>query len=219
MWTLAAGVAATAASSVATSVVGGATAIRGAHQGTGNLPKLGRTGPSELAPLAPLSLGMAIPAGGITGELCVAGSKAQTWTLSSNGQLQSGNNMCLSAPSVPGPTSGIDLAMVPCPSASESESESGTVRTDAVTSWTFNATTGLLTPVSAPATCVNLEGYATAPGSTVWLYNECTIGPTGDCKGNCQWKLQPVTDPDQAPSMYASMLVRFFCCLKYHGRY
>jgi hypothetical protein len=79
---------------------------------------------------------------------------------------------CLTA-SGTGPQ-GIDINLAPC--------TAGT----ALQRWTHDAKTNDIVLTDTPAACINLEGYGTAPGTTVWAYNPCTAS---DCKGNCDWEV------------------------------
>lgn len=126
------------------------------------------------------AIGACAAAGSVTGQSCVAGLPSQTWQLHTDGTLRSSAGACLTASAAPSSDSGDKLSMEPCANASSSAA--------ALQEWEYSLGTGMITLKGATGpTCANLQGYGTSPGTPVWLYNPCTTGSGGVCKGNCQW--------------------------------
>jgi hypothetical protein len=109
------------------------------------------------------------------GNACNATSRSQSWTYSpASGALTTpSQGQCLTASQSP-PLDGTGLLMAPC---------------DGSPAQAFDLLPGplhLIVSRNRQDACVNLAGYGTAPGTSVWLYG--CVGQGYTCEGNCDWE-------------------------------
>ena len=123
-----------------------------------------------LACLALLSPALAQP----VGNACNATSRSQSWSYSpaSGALTSSSQGQCLTASQSP-PADGTGLFMAPCDGS-------------AAQAFDFLPSLRLIVARSRQDACVNLAGYGTAPGTSVWLYG--CVGQGYTCQGNCDWE-------------------------------
>lgn len=128
-----------------------------------------------MVPRAALLLLLSLAHAQITGNTCNASSPRQAWAYApATGALTSASRgLCLTLDGPPG--DGTALLMQPC---------AGDATTQA---FDFVAAGSLIVSRADPTKCVNLAGYGTAPGTTVWLYG-CAPAPAYTCECNCDWE-------------------------------
>ena len=124
-------------------------------------------------PRAPLD---AVP---IVGQTCGAlpGAQHDAWTLTAGGQLVSAaSGLCATAQAPLPVPDGTIVAMSACVAGGDPRQR-----------FAYVAGNASIVLAGQPGQCLNLEGYGTSPGTTVWLFS-CNAD---DCKGNCAWAPSP----------------------------
>lgn len=104
----------------------------------------------------------------LSGRTCT-GEPEQQWKFAGS-LLQSVDGQCVTAASTKA-INGIDINLAKCTPNNPAQQ------------WQMTKSNWITLVVNG-GICVNLEGYSTSNGSTVWAFNSCT---TSDCKGNCDW--------------------------------
>lgn len=129
---------------------------------------------------------------GIIGNTCSPTSPSQIWKYDlTSGQLSTTTlGYCLTVSSYP-PTDGTSLMMSPCVNAS-SLSSSVSYRLNPLSqAFDIVSSNNTLVLRTNHTQCINLAGYGTSPGTSVWLYG-CDPLPYYSCQGNCDW--EPITN-------------------------
>ena len=116
----------------------------------------------------------------LAGQTCGALGDHDRWTLTAGGQLvNAATGLCATAQAVLPVPDGTTVAMAACAPG------------DAKQEFVFLPGNSSLVLAGQRGTCLNLAGYGTSPGTSVWLFS-CSAA---DCKGNCDWSPAPVPVP------------------------